>query len=133
MTDGGFDWSGLMRFAGLTSGVTDKELAQQKEEFEKQLAFAREQMEKLGIPQLQINQQLAQLQQRQFLAQLAQVSASMTGYWTPPDFSNMTAGGGTTTRNFCEGDFVKTGSAGNWTFGQIKNGKLSGFPTNQAF
>src|SRR5215813_5641883 len=123
--------SDFLRFAALTSGVTDKELAQQKEEFEKQLAFAREQMEKLGIPQLQINQQLAQLQQRQFLAQLAQVSASMTGYWTPPDFSNMTAGGGT--RNFGEGDFVKTGSAGNWTFGQITNGKLRGFPTNQAF
>jgi hypothetical protein len=73
------DLSGLANFAAQTAGVTDKQLAQQKAEFDAQLAFARDQMEKLGIPQLQINQQLAALQQKQFEFQMSQAIAGMTG------------------------------------------------------
>src|SRR5262245_12885398 len=63
------DW--LSQFFAQTSGVTQAQLAQQKAEFDAQLAFAREQMEKLGIPQLQINQRLPALQEQQFQSQMA--------------------------------------------------------------
>jgi hypothetical protein len=86
-TSGGMDWGGLQSFFGQTAGFSRDQLAQQKAEFDAQLAFAREQMEKLGIPQLQINQYLARLQQMQFMAQLAQVQGQLTGYYTPPDLS----------------------------------------------
>jgi hypothetical protein len=86
---------GLNALGASISGVTQAQLAQQKAEFDAQLAFAKDQMEKLGIPQLQINQQLAQLQQQQFQAQLslaqqaqqytqAATTAQLTGYFTPP-------------------------------------------------
>jgi len=84
----GGDLSGLAAFGAQTSGVTQKQLDQQKAEFDAQLQFARDQMQQLGIPQLQINQALALMQQWQFQSQLAQVNAAMTGYWTPPQFSN---------------------------------------------
>src|SRR5215510_4306076 len=76
---------GLFDFFGGTAGFSRDQLRQQKEEFDAQLAFAREQLERLGIPQLQINQYLARLQQMQFYAQLAQVQGQLTGYYTPPD------------------------------------------------
>src|SRR5215831_12070172 len=65
---GGVDLGGLAAFAAQTSGVTDKQLAQQKAEFDAQLALARDQLTQIGIPQVQIQQMLAQLQQRQFEA-----------------------------------------------------------------
>jgi hypothetical protein len=76
---GGFGGGGFNTFAAQTSGVTDKQLAQQKAEFDAQLAFARDQMTQLGIPQLQINQQLAALQQKQFEFQMAEITAGITG------------------------------------------------------
>jgi hypothetical protein len=89
------DLSGLANFAAQTSGVTQAQLAQQKQEFDAQLAFAQQQMQQLGIPQLQINQYLAQMQQQQFQSQLllaqqaqqysqAATTAGLTGYFTPP-------------------------------------------------
>jgi len=92
---GGVDTSGLAAFAAQTSGVTQKQLDQQKAEFDAQLQFAKDQMQQLGIPQLQINQMLANLQQQQFqsglvLSQQAQqfnqaaTQAALTGWYTPP-------------------------------------------------
>jgi cell division protein FtsB len=89
------DLSGLAAFAAQTSGVTQAQLSQQKQEFDAQLAFAQQQMQQLGIPQLQINQQLAKLQQDAFQSQLtlaqqaqqynqAATTAGLTGYFTPP-------------------------------------------------
>jgi len=98
----GGDLSGLQAFAAATSGVTQAQLAQQKAEFDAQLNFARDQMTQLGIPQLQINQFLAQMQQQQFQSQLAlatqaqaynqaATTAGLTGYYTPPQgVPNMT-------------------------------------------
>ena len=103
------DLAGLQQFAAATSGVTDKQLAQQKSEFDAQLAFAQQQMQQLGIPQLQINQFLANLQQQQFQSQLtlaqqaqeynqAATTASLTGWFTPPSavpsVQQWTGGGG---------------------------------------
>jgi hypothetical protein len=102
------DLSGLATFAGQTSGTTQAQLAQQKAEFDAQLQFAQQQMQQLGIPQLQINQFLAQMQQRQFQAQLvlaqqaqqysqAATTAGLTGWYTPPqgvpDISQYLQGG----------------------------------------
>jgi hypothetical protein len=90
------DYSGgLAQFAAQTSGVTQAQLAQQKAEFDAQLQFARDQMQQLGIPQLQINQFLAQMQQRQFQSQLAlaaqaqaysqaATTAGLTGWYQAP-------------------------------------------------
>src|SRR5262245_52185048 len=75
------DLAALAAFFGQTSGVTQAQLAQQKAEFDAQLAFARQQMEQLNIPQLQINQRLAALQEQQFQFQMAQATAGMTGYY----------------------------------------------------
>jgi len=106
---GGGDLSGLAQFAAQTSGVTQAQLAQQKQEFDAQLAFAQQQLQQLGIPQLQINQFLANLQQQQFQAQLtlaqqaqeynqAATTASLTGWFTPPSpvpsVQQWTGGGG---------------------------------------
>jgi hypothetical protein len=87
--------AGLQAFAAQTSGVTQAQLAQQKAEFDAQLNFAKDQMTQLGIPQLQINQFLAQMQQQQFQSQLAlaqqaqqfnqaSTTAAQTGWYTPP-------------------------------------------------
>jgi hypothetical protein len=107
----GGDLSGLAAFGAQTSGVTQAQLAQQKAEFDAQLAFAQQQMQQLGIPQLQINQQLAQLQQQQFQAQLAlaaqaqqvsqsQANAQLTGWLQPtpavPSVQQWLSPGGTT-------------------------------------
>jgi hypothetical protein len=92
---GGTDLSGLAAFGAQTSGVTQAQLAQQKAEFDAQLQFAQQQMQQLGIPQLQINQFLAQLQQQQFESGLAMgqqaqayqqaaTTAGLTGYYTAP-------------------------------------------------
>jgi hypothetical protein len=104
---------GLNALGAQVSGVTQAQLAQQKAEFDAQLQFAQQQMQQLGIPQLQINQQLAQLQQQQFQSQLAlaqqaqqysqaATTAGLTGYFNPPasvpsvaQWTNPT-GGGTT-------------------------------------
>jgi hypothetical protein len=104
---------GLNALGAQVSGVTQAQLAQQKQEFDAQLQFAQQQMQQLGIPQLQINQQLAQLQQQQFQSQLAlaqqaqqysqaATTAGLTGYFNPPSavpsvaqWTNPT-GGGTT-------------------------------------
>jgi hypothetical protein len=104
---------GLNALGAQVSGVTQQQLAQQKAEFDAQLQFAQQQMQQLGIPQLQINQQLAQLQQQQFQSQLAlaqqaqqysqaATTAGLTGYFNPPSgvpsvaqWTNPT-GGGTT-------------------------------------
>jgi hypothetical protein len=111
---------GLNALGAQVSGVTQAQLAQQKAEFDAQLQFAQQQMQQLGIPQLQINQQLAQLQQQQFQSQLAlaqqaqqysqaATTAGLTGYFNPPSsvpsvaqWTNPTGGGaaggtGTTT------------------------------------
>ena len=85
----------LSNFFGQTSGITQQQLAQQKAEFDAQLQFAKDQMAQLGIPQLQINQFAAQMQQEQFQSQLAlatqaqsynqaATTAGLTGYYTPP-------------------------------------------------
>jgi len=86
--------SGLQNFFAQTSGITQQQLAQQKAEFDAQLAFARQQMEQLGIPQLQINQYLAALQQQQFVSQIAQVQAQLTGYYTAPNLPGLSMTGG---------------------------------------
>lgn len=103
----GMDLSGLNALGSQVSGVTQAQLAQQKQEFDAQLQFAQQQMQQLGIPQLQINQQLAQLQQQQFQAQLALATqnqqytqnyqnAQLTGWLYPttpvPNTSSMTGG-----------------------------------------
>jgi hypothetical protein len=75
------DLTGLAQFAAQTSGVTDKQLAQQKAEFDAQLQLARDQMTQIGIPQLQIQQQLAALQQRFYEFQIAQATSGMTGFY----------------------------------------------------
>jgi hypothetical protein len=94
-TPAGTDYGNLLaQFAAQTSGVTDKQLAQQKAEFDAQLQFARDQMTQLGIPQLQINQYLAALQQQQFVTQLAQVQAQETGYYTAPNLPGLSMTGG---------------------------------------
>ena len=91
----GTDLSGLATFGAQTSGVTQASLSQQYQEFEQQLQFAKDQMTQLGIPQLQINQFLAQMQQQQFQSQLAlaqqaqaynqaATTAGLTGYWNAP-------------------------------------------------
>jgi hypothetical protein len=102
---------GLNALGAQVSGVTQAQLAQQKQEFDAQLQFAQQQMQQLGIPQLQINQQLAQLQQQQFQSQLAlaqqaqqysqaATTAGLTGYFNPPagvpsvaQWTNPTGGG----------------------------------------
>jgi hypothetical protein len=74
------DYSGaLAQFAAQTSGVTQAQLAQQKAEFDAQLQFARDQMTQLGIPQLQINQALAALQQKAFDLQVGQAMGTYQG------------------------------------------------------
>jgi hypothetical protein len=94
-TGGGGDISGALgQFAAQTSGVTQQQLAQQKAEFDAQLAFAQQQMQQLGIPQLQINQYLAALQQQQFVSQLAQANAQLTGYYQAPNLPGLSMTGG---------------------------------------
>jgi len=79
-TPTGQDFSGaLAQFAAQTSGVTQAQLAQQKAEFDAQLQFARDQMTQLGIPQLQINQALAALQQKAFDLQVGQAMGTYQG------------------------------------------------------
>lgn len=74
------DYSGaLAQFAAQTSGVTQAQLAQQKAEFDAQLQFARDQMTQLGIPQLQINEALAALQQKAFDLQVGQAMGTYQG------------------------------------------------------
>jgi hypothetical protein len=124
----------LSNFFGQTSGITQQQLAQQKAEFDAQLAFAQQQLQQLGIPQLQINQFLAQLQQQQFQSQLAQVNAQETGYYSAPQFGNVTlggTGGGGGTSTLANGTFVK--DQGSQAMGQIQNGQLHLFTSWQDY
>jgi hypothetical protein len=54
-----------------SSGFSIKQLEEQKREFDATQAWQREQMEKLGLPQLAIQQKLADLQQQQYQSQSA--------------------------------------------------------------
>jgi hypothetical protein len=134
------DLSGLAAFAAQTSGVTQAQLAQQKQEFDAQLAFAQQQMQQLGIPQLQINQQLAQLQQQQFQAQLslaqqaqqynqAATTAGLTGWYTPapgiPNIAGQFGGTGTATTAGGQAIAGGGGSAGGGSGGGLTWNQLS--------
>ena len=88
---------GMAPFFQQTSGFSVKQLEEQKREFDAQLQWAREQMEKIGLPQLQIQQYLAQLQGQQFQAQMAQAEANLIGYYTPPNLQAFTWPGAPTT------------------------------------
>jgi hypothetical protein len=137
----GTDLSGLQAFAAQTSGVTQAQLAQQKAEFDAQLNFAKQQMEQLGIPQLQINQQLAQLQQQQFQTQLAlaqqaqsynqaATTASLTGWFTPPaGVPNVSAGVGYPGQPPISG--AGGGGAGGGTLAQYPAGTVVRTANNQ--
>ena len=94
ITSGGLTTDDLSKFFAQTSGVTAAQLAQQKAEFDAQLQFARDQMTQLGIPQLQVNQYLAALQQQQFITQLAQVQAQETGFYQAPNLPALSMTGG---------------------------------------
>lgn len=155
---GGVDMSGLSSFAAQTSGVTQKQLDQQKAEFDAQLQFAKDQMQQLGIPQLQINQMLANMQQQQFQSGLvlaqqnqqfnqAATQAALTGWYTPPAAvpsvqqwlggagTSIGGGAGTptagTTSRPADGTFVK--DAGGAEVGVMQGGVLQPFPTWQAY
>jgi len=72
-----------------------KSLDEQKREFDANLQFQKDQMEKMGIPQVVINQRLAQLQQDEFVfqSQMAQQDqalqqAQILGYYQPPNITN---------------------------------------------
>src|SRR5499427_7247989 len=112
----------LAQFAAQTSGVTDKQLAQQKAEFDAQLAFAQKQLQELGIPQLQINQYTAALQQQQFISQLAQVQAQETGYWVAPNLPTLNPSGGANQPQATLG----TGQGQQTLAGQLQQAQLSG-------
>jgi hypothetical protein len=114
--------SGLAQFAAQTSGVTDKQLAQQKAEFDAQLQFAQQQMQQLGIPQLQINQYVAALQQQQFISQLAQVQAQETGYWVQPNLPTLSPTGGANQPQATLG----AGQGVQTLAGQLQQAQLSG-------
>lgn len=64
------DQAALNNFFGDTAGYSIKALAQNDAQFQQTLAFQREQMEKLGLPQLAINQKLADMEDQHFQAQL---------------------------------------------------------------
>jgi hypothetical protein len=71
--------------------MSQKQLDQQKAEFDAQLAFQQQQMQQEGIPQVVINQQLAVLQQQEFafqsnqaVQQQALAQAQVTGQYSQP-------------------------------------------------
>jgi hypothetical protein len=75
--------------------LQQKSLDEQKREFDANLQFQKDQMEKMGIPQVVINQRLAQLQQDEFVfqSQMAQQDqalqqAQILGYYQPPNITN---------------------------------------------
>ena len=62
-----------------TSGVTQAAMAQQKQEFDAQMAFAQQQLQQIGIPQVEIARLTQQLQQQAFNLQVGQVTGTYQG------------------------------------------------------
>lgn len=62
---GGSDEDKIREFARLTSGFSVKELEEKKRQFDAELVFRREEMERIGIPRVQIEQQLADMRKEQ--------------------------------------------------------------------
>src|SRR5215471_8068482 len=98
---GGFDLGALAGAFNAAGTMSQKELDERKRKFDEDLAFRRQQMEQLQIPQVVINQQLAQLQQDEFNfeSQMARQQSSLQqanvlGYYTPPDLSQSFVTGG---------------------------------------
>lgn len=110
-------------FFGQTSGITQQELAQQQQQFEQQLAFAQAQMQAIGIPQVQIQQQLADMQAQQFTQQLAlaqqqqnfsqaTTTAGLTGYYTPPTTPGTPGGTSPLAGQYTPGQVVRDANTG---------------------
>jgi hypothetical protein len=73
-----------------SAGFSREQLAETQREFDAQLAWAREQFEKLGLPQLEIQKRLANMQQLQMQQAMGLAmqnqrmqEAQLTGYYNP--------------------------------------------------
>lgn len=139
----GSNQSDILNAFSAGSGFSIKQLDEQKREFDAQLAQAKEQMERIGIPQLAIQQRLADAQQAMQQFQMLQAGQNqamaegqLTGSYQPLNidypsfmqqlFSSILPTGATSNRP-ADGTFVK--DANGPEIGVMQGGQLHRFGT----